>query len=101
MSEDELNKKVDIILKELLTIIKFEMLKEPSAIVHRPNLPEQIVTNAYIDEHYPKDTSPEEIDNEYETFRRIGIAKTEAERTQKFLRTNNAEFLIEDDDDFF
>ena len=55
----------------------------------------------YIDEHYPKDTSPEEIDNEYETFRRIGIAKTEAERTQKFLRTNNAEFLIEDDDDFF
>lgn len=38
MSEDELNKKVDITLKELLTIIKFEMLKEPSAIVHRPNL---------------------------------------------------------------
>lgn len=49
MSEDELNKKVDITLKELLTIIKFEMLKEPSAIVHRPNLPEQIVTNAYIE----------------------------------------------------
>ncbi len=78
------------------------MLKEPSAIVHRPNLPEQIVTNAYIDEHYPKDTSPEEIDNEYETFHvELVLQKTEAERTQKFLRTNNAEFLIEDDDDFF
>lgn len=77
------------------------MLKEPSAIVNRPGLPEQIVTNAYLNKHYPKDTSPKEIDNEYETFRRIGIAKGEAERTQKFLRTNNAEFLVEDDDEFF
>ena len=101
MSEDELNKKVDITLKELLTIIKFEMLKEPSTIVNRPGLPEQIVTNAYLNKHYPKYTSPKEIDNEYETFRRIGIAKGEAERTQKFLRTNNAEFLVEDDDEFF